>query len=265
MWLVLPLLLITGLVIAVYVLRIEQVRVTGLETLSARDIVRASGLELGERILWVRLSAAEHAVERIPAVADAVAERTLPSTVVIHVRERLPLARLDTARDLVVDRHGVIFPVREHDVPAVLYGWKGKKTEGARVDQRSRKMLAALPGFPKTLRERVRKIVVAPSFVVTLEGGTQVRFGSSSDLDAKADVAAAVLAAEKGRPLEYVDVRSPSVPVSKRRATPSPSPTAAPVEPAASPAPLATPTPAPPATPVAASSPTPAATPARTP
>src|SRR5688572_5442463 len=99
-FLVLPLLLVSGVTVAVYVMRVDQVRVTGLRSLSARDVVRASGVRTGERILWLRLSEAERRIERIPAVENAVAERSLPDTVVIRISEREPLARLDGARDL---------------------------------------------------------------------------------------------------------------------------------------------------------------------
>ena len=238
-FLILPLLLVTGVTIAVYVMRVDQVRVTGIRSLSARDIVRASGVRTGERILWLRLTEAERRIERIPAVASAVAERSLPGTVVIRVRERVPLARLDGARELVVDTHGVVFAGRGEPVAPVLYGWKGPKragewkgsapiAEGARVDVRSRRVLDAIPRFPSALRESARKIVVEPSVVLTLRGGTQIRFGSINDLEAKAQVAQAILASERGQPVEYVDVRSPSVPVAKRRAPPTPSPSLAP-------------------------------------
>ena len=187
--------------IAVYVMRVEQVRVTGIRSLSASDVVRASGVRTGERILWLRLTEAERRIERIPAVASAVAERSLPGTVVIRVRERVPLARLDGARELVVDANGVVFAGRGEPVAPVLYGWKqatpGKQrrklvavVEGARVDVRSRRVLEAIPRFPSALREGVRKIVVEPSVVLTLRGGTQIRFGSINDLEAKAQVAA---------------------------------------------------------------------------
>ena len=248
-WAVLPLLLVTGVTVAVYMLRIEEVRVTGVRSLPAREVVHASGLEPGERILWVRLSAAERRIERIPAVADAVAERELPATVVIHVRERVPLARLDGIRELAVDEEGLVFHARDAAVDAVLYGWKGSKRQGTLVDERSRRVLAAIADFPDGLRHRARKIDMRPAFVLTLSGGVQIRFGSLNHLQAKADAAEAVLQAERGHPLEYVDVRSPSVPVAKRRPPPTPSPTPSVGETSASAAPSATPAATLPATP----------------
>ena len=261
-FLILPLILVTGVTIAVYVLRVEQVRVTGLRSLSARDVVRASGVRTGERILWLRLTEAERRIEKIPAVANAVAERSLPSTVVIRIHEREPIARLDGARELVVDSHGVVFRARGEPVAPVLYAWKARRTrkgaagveEGARLDERSHRVLDAIPRFPTALRVNVRKIVVAPSVVLTLRGGTQIRFGSINDLEAKAQVAQAILGKEQGRPVEYVDVRSPTVPVSRRREpSPSPSPSALPGASGAQP--TAAPATPPPATPTAPATP----------
>jgi cell division protein FtsQ len=223
-WALLPLVLVTAVTVAVYALRIEEVRVSGLRSLPSRDVVSASGLRPGDRILWVRLSAAERRIERIPAVADAIAERALPDAVVIHVRERVPLARLDGIRELAVDSSGVIFHGRDEPVPVVLYGWTGAKRQGTRVDERSRRVLEALPRFPAVIRERARKLKLKGSFVLTLAGGTEIRFGSLNHLEAKADAAQAVLDAERGHRLEYIDVRSPSVPVSKRHEPPSPTP-----------------------------------------
>lgn len=227
-WAFVLLTLVTAGVAAVWMLRIEEVRVSGLRSLSAADVIAASGLEPGERILWVRLSEAARRVERLPGVADAVAERRLPAAVVITVRERAPVARLDGARELAVDERGVIFDAQDQGVAAVLYGWSGKARPGAEVDARSRRVLEALASFPLVLQERARKVVVGPSFVLTLAGGTQVRFGSLGHLEAKADAAVAVLEAERGQRLEYIDVRSPSAPVSRTRATPTPAPTLAP-------------------------------------
>ncbi len=225
LWLLVPLLLTTGLVYAVYSLRIEQVSVTGVRSLSPREIIEASGLLPGERILWERLSAAERAIERLPAVANAVAERSLPSTVVIHVREREPLARLDGARDLVVDAEGLAFSAGEASVRPVLYGWRGRKSAGARVDERSRTFLKAFADFPAQLRDQGRKIRVGRTLVLTLAGGTEVRFGGLDDLELKARAAIAVLKAERGRKLQYIDVASPTVAVSREKAPPTPTPT----------------------------------------
>jgi cell division septal protein FtsQ len=235
----LVLILVGGLVLAVYALRVDRVSVEGLRRLPARTVVEASGVEPGDRILWIRMSSAERRVEQLPGVASATAERVLPGTVVIHVTERVPLARLDGAPELVVDASGSIFPAGEERVPALLYRWRGRPRPGSRVDERSRTVLRALRGFPPVFREWGRRIYVGPPVVLTLSGGTEIRFGAPTDLEAKAHTAAAVLKASKGVELAYIDVRSPTAPVSRRR------------EPGSSTSPAVSPSPG------AASSPTP--------
>jgi cell division protein FtsQ len=245
-WLLL-LVLVGGVASAVWFLRIDDITVEGASSLSPREIVEASGLQPGQRILWERLSVAERRIEAIPAVADAVAERSLPATVVLRVVEREPVARLDSVPQLVVDAEGVMFPAGEADVRAKLYGWKGKATPGGKVDSRSRTVLEAFGRFPAVIVDYARRLRVGDDgFTLTLSGGTEIRFGVLRDLEAKAEVATAILRHERGTRLAYVDVRSPTVPVSREIAPPTPSPGSVQgTRPAASAAPSPTPTPAP--------------------
>jgi cell division protein FtsQ len=236
-------LLVAGVSLAVYALRVDRIVVRGIRALPAHTIVDASGLEPGQRILWVRMSAAERRIEKIPGVADAVAERMLPGTVVIHITERVPLARLDGAPQLFVDADGVMFPATDERVNLVLHAWKGRARPGMRVDARSRDFLAALPTFPEILRTAGRRVTMKPSLVLTVVGGIEIRFGPPIDLDSKARVAAAVLASERGRRLEYIDVRSTRVPVSREKGVPTPGPSGEPSESPQVPAPTPAPTP----------------------
>jgi cell division protein FtsQ len=229
----LVILAVAVLVAAVWFLRIDEVRVVGARSLSTRAIIEASGLEPGERILWERLTVAERRIEDMPAVADAVAERSLPSTVILRVFEREPIARLEGARHLVVDANGVIFPGGQRDVRRVLYGWKGKARMGSRVDAASRLVLEEYSAFPERLLMYGRRLRVGRRFTLTLLGGTEIRFGVLRDLGAKATVADAILVAERGKKLVYIDVRSPTVPVSRERTAATPAPPAATGAPAA--------------------------------
>lgn len=251
-----PLLLVAGVAVAVYTLRIDQVRVTGLRALSPRTVVEASGLEPGDRILWIRLSRAARKVETIPAVAEAIAERSLPQTVVINVRERVALAVLDRAPELAVDVEGRMFARSPGNQIPTIEGWRGRARAGSSVDDVSKLVLEAFDGFPTALRSATSSIVVGPPLVLRLRDGAEVRFGRLEDLAEKAVAAVAVLEAERGTTLEYIDVRSPSVPVVRSRPpppTPAPSPprTRVPAQP--TPAPTA----APPARPTPGTSPSP--------
>lgn len=230
----LPPLIVATVALGVYALKIDQVRVTGLQTLSAQSVVKQSGLRPGERILWVRLSSATRLVEQLPSVADAVVERKLPSTVVIRVRERLPLVRLDSAPEFVSDHTGRLFAADTAVVPT-LSGWKTKAKAGAELDSITRYVLRAFDRFPREFAKRVQQIKVGPPLVMVLDNGTEVRFGRLEELDDKAAAAHAVLREEGYKPLAYVDVRSATVPVVRDKAPATPDPNASP---GASPTPL---------------------------
>jgi cell division protein FtsQ len=225
LFVLIPLLLVAGVGWTVYSLRIDAIRVTGTKILSPEVVKRASGLGLGERILWVRLSPATRRIEKLPQVASASITRSLPNTVVIDIRERLPVARLGGRPDLGTDNNGRVFPVDPVERLPLLDGWHWKGKPSVPLDDVSRYVLFAYAKFPRTIRERTVKITVGPPLTLVLDGRIEIRFGRLVDLDRKAGAAKAVLDVEKGgKALEYVDVRAPSVPVSGPRRAPSPSP-----------------------------------------
>ena len=250
---------------AIYALRVTAVRVTGARTVSVNAVVRAAGLRGDERILWTKMSRIVRRVERVPGVAGARADRSLPGTVVITVVERTALVRLDSHPGLAADRDGVLFPFGPDDRVPTLAAWRGRAAAGSRLDDSSRIVLGAWPTFPARLRERARSIRIRPSLVVWLDTGTQIRFGALGDLEAKARAAQAVLDAVGGRAAElaYVDVRAPGAPASRKKGVPEVTPGAsAAAVPAAPPAPAAsTPVPAPAPTSAPAATATPAPTP----
>ena len=232
-----------------YTLRVDEIRVTGLRTLDAKRVIDTSGLKGGERLLLIRLSSVTRRVARIPAVSSVTAERSFPQTVVIRVRERAPLARLGDPSNLSVDREGRIFASPFSSVLPLVEGWRGTAKPGASLDRSSVAVLAAFAEFPRDLRTRAARIVIGPPLTLLLNDGTEIRFGYHNDLVRKAAIAHAVLAAEGGQEIAYVDVRSLGVPVSRRRdpptPVPTPRPTARPAAPAPTPTPQATPGPTP--------------------
>ena len=217
--------LVAGVGYAVYTMRIEEIRVSGLRTLDPKLVIERSGLRGGERILWVRLSSVAHRLEEVPGIETARAERSFPGTVVIHVRERAPIAR---AGALGVDRDGRLFPSTALNGLPAIEGVRAELKPGAIVDRGAQEVLDKFAGFPAELRKRTAGIVVGPPLILVLADRTEIRFGSHIDLAKKASIAEAILRTERGRELAYIDVRSPEVPVSRHRDPPSPSPTSAP-------------------------------------
>ena len=234
-------LLVGGVAYAVYALRVDEIRVTGVRTLDPRQVIEASGLKGGERILWIRLSSIARRIEMLPSVESVTAERSFPQTIVLNVSERLPLVRLGGRGGLAVDAQGYVFPSSVASIP-ILEGWRGRGRPGTLVDRASIVVLRAYAEFPERLRTEAARLVVGPPMQLVLRDGTEIRFGFHVDLVEKARAAEAVLAEESGTKLAYVDVRAPNVPVSRKREPPTPVPTSAPAPtpgPAASPEPAA--------------------------
>ncbi len=204
--------------------RVDEIRVTGTERIPADAVVTASGVEGGERMLLLRSRRIAERIEAMPAVRRARVGRTAGGTLELDVEERRPVARLDGHPELAADADGRLFEGPADQWLPVLEGWSGRAAPGRALDVASRRLLAAVPGFPDVLRNRVVRLGAGERITVHLEDGTEVRFGEPRDLAPKALAASSVLelAADRGELLEYVDVRTPGSPVARSRNSPEP-------------------------------------------
>lgn len=168
----------TGWLVASNLFVIREISVRGNARLSAADIESLLDGLRGENVFRVDF---EHYRQRVltSAWVEAVAlSRVLPSTIVVEVVERVPLAiaRLDQ-RLYLVDRTGTIIDVhgvdhRDLDLPIVdgLLETSGAQTPGVHADRVSvsAALLADLDARPD-LRQRVSQIDVSnPRDVVVM-------------------------------------------------------------------------------------------------
>lgn len=204
--------------------RVTAIRVEGAEHLSPEAVLGEAGLSGGERMLLTRFGEIEERVEGLPAVRRATVHRRLPSTIVISIRERRPVARLGGIEDLVADPEGVAFEGPSGTSLPALVGWDGEARGGARLEPPGPRVLSAFAAFPDELRAATTRIELGRELTLVLEDGTEVRFGRPVELEAKGAAASAVLRDAMGReaPLAYVDVRSPRAPVARDREPPPP-------------------------------------------
>ncbi|MEN7973673.1 MAG: FtsQ-type POTRA domain-containing protein [Verrucomicrobiota bacterium] len=76
-----------------------------------------TGLAEGMNLFGVTFKELEKALVKVPVVESVHLERKLPHTLIVKVKERLPVARINgrTARrfPFVVDRYGVVLPPRQ--------------------------------------------------------------------------------------------------------------------------------------------------------
>jgi cell division protein FtsQ len=91
------------------------VEVIGARALPAEALVRLAALEPGARLIDVDPDAAAARVAAHPRVRSCRAMRLPPDRVVLRVRERVPLARLEGAHD-GIDREGERVPLTAEEI-----------------------------------------------------------------------------------------------------------------------------------------------------
>ena len=199
-------------------LAVSTVEVQGVVRLDEADVIAAARVPVGTSTLRLRLGEVESRVESLPLVAAADARRLDALSVVIVVRERLPVLTVTTAAGaVVVDGDGVIIARgRERGLPVIRTTAAHAPTPGRRLSvlpaaANAAQMHARLPG-PLRAEVRVYDAHGADDVDLILASGLRVRMGRAEHVDEKARALAAVLAAYVGTP-GIVDVRAPSNPV----------------------------------------------------
>ncbi len=90
-------------------LRLEQVKVQGRAHTPQDVLLTAINLKVGQPILGVDLAETYRSIIHIGWVDDATVERRFPSTINITLRERVPIALLQTdGQHKLIDRSGTI-------------------------------------------------------------------------------------------------------------------------------------------------------------
>jgi cell division septal protein FtsQ len=90
--------------------RVEKVMVTGCKTLAEPEVIAAAQVPMFRSIFDVEFSPIAERVEALPYVQKAQVTRVFPSTIVIAVKERKPLALVNHAGLWPVDEESVVLP-----------------------------------------------------------------------------------------------------------------------------------------------------------
>jgi cell division protein FtsQ len=210
-------------------LGVSHVEVRGAGFVSATDIRTAAAVRPGEPFLGVDTGAVARRVQGLVGVAHADVSRHLPSTVVIDVRLRTPVAAVPVTPSSVpatgsktptskqptpktptsyrlVDASGVAFRTVGSVPPGVVVvdvtnpGPDDPSTVGA---------LAVLASLPTALRDKVDHISARTPVEIQLllTDGREIVWGDATDNAAKARVASSLL----GRSGKVIDVSAPNV------------------------------------------------------
>lgn len=152
--------------------RVERVELEGARYLSLADAVARLGLEDGASV-WDDPGAWEMALVSHPLVSSARVRRRLPGTLVLHVRERTPVAFVPMPTLEPVDRSGMPLPVDPaiHSLDLPLLDPGDGSLDGAAAAGRVRRLAG----------EAARLAEVAPGFLARV---------SEMELDGRGDVTA---------------------------------------------------------------------------
>jgi cell division protein FtsQ len=203
--------LATWLIAFSSVFGVHTVSVRGVHALTADQVRTVADIATGTPLVRLDTDAIRRRVEALPDVAAATVTTSLPSTVVITVRERVAVGVVQAAGGyLLVDRTGDQFrPValRPPRLPLfVVSQGSGARATGSAV--------AAVAGaLPSSLRGRIASVQALDPSTVTLlmKDGRVVRWGSATRDAAKARVLPALLRL----PGTQFDVTDPDQPFSR--------------------------------------------------
>ncbi len=204
---------------------VKKIEINGRNRVPQEELVKLSGVVPGSNIFKLDLRIGEEKINMLPMIKNAKITRKFPSTVVITVEERVPVALLPLGKDFIeIDLEGVYLregKINQSELP-VITGCDigepvlGKKISGADIDI----MLNVLNDLPTALLPRLSEIHVDDNnkiFIYTLER-IQGRLGDPKEIEQKANVFLEVLnQVPEGKVVEYVDLTSFKSPVVKYR------------------------------------------------
>lgn len=196
---------------------INTIEVRGNRQLSDYEVVQLSGAHTGSNLLTVSLEKTRLSLMRSPWIASAEATRSLPSTLVLQVRERAAVAWLrDPGGWAAVAGDGIVVE-RGTGAPDGLVSLGSTPTSlavGARaagLDGPLRVAASLTPALRRTVEEASS---VGKEIELLLEDGAKVLYGEAESLGAKNAALTSMLryARKNQIEIEYLDVRSPAAP-----------------------------------------------------
>jgi cell division protein FtsQ len=194
-------------------LSVRSVRVDGAVSLSAGEVRDAAGVRTGTPLLRVDTDAARARVARLPQVSSVQVARGWPSSVVVTVTERVPIAVVESGgQRYLVDDQGVLFDTITGDPPHGVVPLDVRNPKAG--DRALTAGLAALDSLPRNVRSDVvaARATTAEDVTLTLSDGTTVLWGDGAGSDAKGRVLSALLeqiSAGTLDPAQTIDVSAP--------------------------------------------------------
>jgi cell division protein FtsQ len=193
------------------VVQVRDVTVTGLSSSEApqiRDALRAAALDM--TTLHLREDQLRAAVAEYPSVAGLSADAKFPHKLTVQVRERTPVAAIDSGGGRVAASGDgrVLRGLKVADLPTLRVH---NPPAGELVtDRRTLGALGVAGAAPRELRGRIVRLWSGErGLTIDLRNGPDLVFGSGSDAARKWIAAVRVLADPSSKGATYLDLRVP--------------------------------------------------------
>jgi cell division protein FtsQ len=105
--------------------RAKTLEVENNNVLTKEEIIKASGINLGDNILSVNISTARKKIMANPWVAEAEVGRKIPSGITVKITEHSCLAVIDLGKEFLLNENGEIFKEKADTDPVAVPMIKG--------------------------------------------------------------------------------------------------------------------------------------------
>lgn len=198
------------------VLDVDHIRVAGTEHVTAAQVRDATGVHVHDHLLFVDTGAVARRIEKLSWVEHASVKRDLPGTLRITVGEYRPAAYVRFAGGVVLvaaSGHVIAAAATAPSHTVEVRGVRRSPDVGGLLAPPD--AAGVVTRLPRALGEQIVAVDVSGNgLALDLARGGQIRLGNTSDLDAKAASAQAVLAHIGVAHFSYIDVSTPGRPVS---------------------------------------------------
>jgi cell division protein FtsQ len=206
--------LVGGGIYAVYYskwLAVEDIEVSGAQTVTAADIRARSGIDDGEPLIRIDLASAERRIGALAVVRTVSVTRQWPHGVLISIQERNPIAVVEIGGQLRgMDEDGVVFRSYKQAPPGLPRVETAIGTTSAALKEAA-EVISALPQDLSLQVDHV-EVKTADEISLVLKDGRTVVWGSADQSDKKAEVAETLLATVQA---QVYDVSVPSKPTTR--------------------------------------------------
>jgi cell division protein FtsQ len=189
-------------------LAVQDIEVSGAQTVEASDIRARSGIDEGDPLVRLDLGAAERRIGALAVVRSVSVTRQWPHGVLISIEERVAIAVVEiggTLRGMDVD--GVVFREYKKAPPGLPRIETSIGTTSAAL-QEAANVISALPQEISLLVDHVQ-VTTVDQISLVLKNGRTVSWGSAEESETKAKVLATLLATVEA---SVYDVSVPSRP-----------------------------------------------------